>query len=208
MKKIHLSLFALILAMTSVTAQELSYGIIGGLNFSKIENLGGDGFDQNRLGFHAGGIVELPFSDRWSYEASLLYSVEGEEFDNELGSKTNVKLQYINLPFQVKYYAFENISIHAGPQIGFLLKDEVTIGNDPTVPLNDTVNTSFAITAGFGYDLRKYNLYFKGTFSYGLNDVLDNNNELDDFGNAFYAGVDADKPQRLGTVHLAIGYKF
>jgi hypothetical protein len=209
MKKFHLTLIALLLAITSVTAQEdISYGVIGGLNFSKIENLGGDGIDQNRLGFHAGGIVEIPFSERWSYEASLLYSAEGEEYDDQFGTKTNVKLQYVNLPFQVKYYAFDNISIHAGPQIGFLLKDEVTIGNNPTVSLNDAVSTSFAITAGFGYDLRKYNLYFKGTLAYGLNDVLDNKSELNELDTIVYEGVRLNSPQRIATLHLAIGYKF
>jgi hypothetical protein len=196
MKTIYLSLIALFIATFTSTAQDFSYGIIGGVNFSKIDNLGGDGFENNRLGFHIGGVAELAFAEKWSYEASLLYSVEGEEFDNAAGTTTDVKLQYINLPLQFKYYAYKNFSVHFGPQIGFLLKGEQTIGDGDAVEIEDTVNTNFAGTAGLGYDLKEYNLYFKGTFTYGFSDILDNQTD----------GV--NRSQLPGSVHLSVGYKF
>lgn len=196
MKTIYLSLVALFLATFITAAQDLSYGIIGGVNFSKIDNLGGTGFEENRLGFHIGGVAELAFAEKWSYEASLLYSVEGEEFDNTLGSTTDVKLQYINVPLQFKYYAYKNFSVHFGPQIGFLLKGEQTIGDADAVEIEDTVNTNFAGTAGLGYDLKEYNLYFKGTFTYGFSDILDNETD------------GANRSQLPGSVHLSVGYKF
>lgn len=196
MKSIYFSLIALFLATFIATAQDVTYGVIGGVNFSKIDNLGGSGFEDSRTGFHVGGVVELPFSDKWSYEGSLLYSVEGEEFTNSLGTDTDVKLQYINVPLQFKYYAFNNFSVHFGPQIGFLIKGEATIDDGDAVELEDTVNTNFAGTAGFGYDLKEYNLYFKGTFTYGFSDVFDNESDGE------------DRSQLPGTVHLSVGYKF
>ncbi|PPK93246.1 outer membrane protein with beta-barrel domain [Nonlabens xylanidelens] len=196
MKSIYFSLIALFLATFTATAQDVTYGVIGGVNFSKIDNLGGSGFEDNRTGFHIGGVVELPFADKWSYEGSLLYSVEGEEFPNSLGTDTDVKLQYINVPLQFKYYAFNNFSVHFGPQIGFLLKGEATIDDGDAVELEDTVNTNFAGTAGFGYDLKEYNLYFKGTFTYGFSDIFDNESD------------GSDRSQLPGTVHLSVGYKF
>lgn len=196
MKSIYFSLIALFLATFTATAQDVTYGVIGGVNFSKIDNLGGSGFEDNRTGFHIGGVVELPFADKWSYEGSLLYSVEGEEFTNSLGTDTDVKLQYINVPLQFKYYAFNNFSVHFGPQIGFLIKGEAIIGDGDAVELEDTVNTNFAGTAGFGYDLKEYNLYFKGTFTYGFSDILDNESD------------GSDRSQLPGTVHLSVGYKF
>ncbi|MFT7285823.1 MAG: hypothetical protein ACI90Q_002627, partial [Nonlabens sp.] len=50
MKTIYLSLVALFLATFTATAQDFSYGVIGGVNFSKVENLGGSGIEENRLG--------------------------------------------------------------------------------------------------------------------------------------------------------------
>lgn len=196
MKSIYFSLIALFLATFTATAQDVTYGVIGGVNFSKIDNLGGSGFGDTRTGFHIGGVVELPFADKWSYEGSLLYSVEGEEFSNSAGTDTDVRLQYINVPLQFKYYALKNFSFHFGPQIGFLLKGETTTGDGDAVELEDTVNTNFAGTAGMGYDLKQYNLYFKGTITYGFSDIFDNESD------------GSDMSQLPGTVHLSVGYKF
>lgn len=195
MKTIYFSLVALFLASFTVTAQDFSYGVIGGVNFSKIDNLGGGGFEDSRLGFHLGGVAELPFAEKWSYEASLLYSLEGEEFDSN-GVNTDVRLQYINIPFQFKYYAYKNLSVHFGPQIGFLLKGDVSTDDADYVEIEDTVNTNFAGTIGLGYDLREYNLYVKGTFTYGFSDIIDNVSDGE------------DRTQLPGTVHLSVGYKF
>ncbi|MEN8899170.1 MAG: porin family protein [Nonlabens sp.] len=195
MKTNYLFIVALIVATFTTTAQDFTYGVIGGVNFSKIDNLGGSGFGENRLGFHLGGVAEWSFAENWSYEASLLYSQEGEEFESN-GVNTDVRLQYLNIPVQFKYYAFDNFSIHFGPQIGFLLKGDVSLGDADAVEIEDTVNTSFAGTAVIGYDLKEYNLYFKSTFTYGFSDVLDNVSEGDDMS------------QLPGSVHLSVGYKF
>jgi hypothetical protein len=195
MKTFYLSLVVLFLAASTLTAQDFSYGAIGGVNFSKIENLGGSGIGENRLGFHLGGVVEIPFAEKWSYEGSLLYSVEGEDFENPAGTDINVKLQYLNVPLQFKYYAYQDFSIHFGPQIGFLLKGEQSVGDADAVEIENTVNTSFAGTIGFGYDLRAHDLYFKSTFTYGFTDILDNQSTEDSF-------------QLPGTLHVSVGYKF
>jgi len=195
MKTFYLSLVVLFLAASTLTAQDFSYGAIGGVNFSKIENLGGSGIEENRLGFHLGGVVEIPFAEKWSYEGSLLYSVEGEDFENSAGTDINVKLQYLNVPLQFKYYAYQDFSIHFGPQIGFLLKGEQSVGDADAVEIENTVNTSFAGTIGFGYDLRAHDLYFKSTFTYGFTDILDNQSTEDSF-------------QLPGTLHVSVGYKF
>lgn len=198
MKTIYFSLVALFLASFTVTAQDFSYGVIGGVNFSKIDNFGSgeDGlFENARLGFHIGAVAELPFAEKWSYEASLLYSVEGEEFETS-GVDSDVRLQYINVPLQFKYYAYKNLSVHFGPQIGFLLKGDVSIDDADYEEIEDTVNTSFAGTFGLGYDLREYNLYLKGTLTYGFSDIIDNVTDGE------------DRSQLPGTVHLSVGYKF
>jgi hypothetical protein len=195
MKTFYLFLAILFFAASTLTAQDFSYGVIGGVNFSKIENFGGSGIKENRLGFHFGGVADISFAEKWSYEASLLYSVEGEEWENASGTNTNVKLQYLNIPLQFKYRAYKDFSIHFGPQIGFLLQAEQSIGGADEVKIDNTGNTNFAGTIGFGYDLKAHNLYFKSTFTYGLVDIF--KNEASDF-----------LLQHPGTVHFSVGYKF
>lgn len=196
MKTNYLFIVALFIATFTTTAQDFSYGVIGGVNFSGINNLGGSDFEGNRVGFHVGGVGEWSFAENWSYEASLLYSQEGEKFDNEVGTETDVRLQYLNIPVQFKYYAFGDFSIHFGPQIGFLLKGDVAVGDADSVEIEETVNTNFAGTAGIGYDLREYNLYIKATATYGFSDILDNVSDGE------------DTSQLPATLHLSIGYKF
>mgnify|MGYP003680433476 CR=1 FL=1 len=59
MKTIYLSLVALFLATFTTVAQDLSYGIIGGVNFSKIDNLGGTGFEENRLPYRGSCRISI-----------------------------------------------------------------------------------------------------------------------------------------------------
>ena len=177
-------------------AQDVSFGAIGGINFSKIDNLGGSGFEDHRVGYHVGGFAEIPFARNWSYEASLLYSTEGENWDDASGDEIDIKLSYINVPFQFKYYAYKSFSIHLGPQIGFLLNSEYTINDGESIDVPDTVNTSFAGTVGVGYEFVELGIYLKGTFTYGFIDVIDNRFR----GN--------NQNQLPGTVHASVGYKF
>ncbi|WP_124980031.1 porin family protein [Nonlabens xiamenensis] len=196
MKSILFSLTALFAVSFAAQAQDFSYGVIGGVNFSKIDNLGGSGFEDTRTGFHAGLFAELPFAENWSYEGSLLYSVEGEEFANAAGDEVDVKLSYINVPLQFKYYAFKGFSIHAGPQIGFLLKGESSVNDGNEEEIEDTVNTNFAGTFGFGYDFKEIGLYLKGTLTYGFSDIIDNETD------------GPNRNQLPGTVHASLGYRF
>ena len=191
MKTFLLSI-AVLFAANTVLAQDNSYGIIAGYNLSKIENLGGDGIDVNRPGFHVGAIAEFPMNEKWSWETSLTYSEEGEKFI--IGNVENeVKYTNINLPVQAKYYVIKGLSIHAGPQVGIITKIEQTIGDGEAQTIKDRVNSHFAITGGLGYDL-DMGLFTKVSLAYGLTDTIDNIN----FTNS----------ERLGTIHFSVGYKF
>jgi opacity protein-like surface antigen len=191
MKTFLLSI-AVLFAANTVLAQDNSYGIIAGYNLSKIANVGGDGIDVNRPGFHVGAIAEFPMNEKWSWETSLTYSEEGEEF--MVGNVENeVKYTNVNFPVQAKYYVIKGLSIHAGPQVGIITKIEQTVGDGEAQTIKDRVNSHFAITGGLGYDL-DMGLFTKVSLAYGLTDTIDNIN----FTNS----------ERIGTIHFSLGYKF
>jgi hypothetical protein len=188
----------------TTTAQVFKYGVIGGLNVSKIENFGGYGLEENIQSFHFGGIVEYSLSRTLSLESALLYSEEGENFDNSSGTETSVKLSFINIPVQLKYYLSENISLLAGPQVGFPISTRVK--NLTSRSFTDPINTALSITGAIGYELAEYNLYFKGSLIYGVNDVIENDESV--AFDPFLYGVESASPQRLVSVQLSISYKF
>lgn len=192
MKTFFLSVGVLFLGAVTAVAQENSFGIIAGYNISKVDNFGGDGFGENRGGFHVGAIAEFPINDKWSWEGALVYSEEGEDFT--VGNvDTELKFTNINIPFQAKYYIFKGLSIHGGPQIGIITKIEQTVGDGEARLIRDRVNSHFAVTGGLGYDLDG-GLFAKVSLAHGLTDTVDN--------------IDFTNNERISTVHFSIGYKF
>lgn len=191
MKKIILAIAALTIGSTTAIAQDNSYGIIAGYNASKIDNVGGTGFSDNRGGFHAGFIAEFGINQKWAWEATVMYSEEGEAFV-ENGTNTDIKYTNINIPVQAKYYITNGLSVHGGPQVGFITKIELDNGNGPQEIVRN-VNSHFALTAGLGYDL-DMGLFAKVSLAHGLTDTVQNR----DFTNR----------ERISTVHFSLGYKF
>jgi hypothetical protein len=190
--KIFFLSVALLLTTSKALAQENSYGIIAGYNLSKIANLGGDGIDVNRPGFHVGGIAEIGINKKWAWETSITYSEEGETFTTG-NLETEVKYTNINVPLQIKYYVIKGLSIHAGPQIGIITKIEEFVGGGEARLIRDRVNSHFALTGGLGYD-SDMGLFAKASLAYGLTDTIDN--------------IDVTNSERIGTIHFSVGYKF
>lgn len=193
MKSFYISLIAVFLAATAVQAQDFSYGIIGGYNLTKVNNaLGGEIWD-NRSNYHIGAIAEFKQTSKLSFEVAAFYSGEGEALDKN-NTISTIYLRFINVPVHVKYYVYENFSIHAGPQVGFLLNAKQSFIEDgEREDIEGKVNSSFALTGGLGYDFDN-GLFLKATFDLGITDVIDN--------------VDFQNDERTRAGHLSLGYKF
>ncbi len=188
MKK--LVLFTMMFAFSCFMAQgqDIQFGAKAGLNLATI----GPDLDDaaSRTTFHLGGVAEISILENFSIQPELLYSAQGatdESDDDEV-----VKLDYITLPILAKYYLVDNLSLEAGPQLGFLLKAEVEDDGD-TIDLKDnTKSTDIGLALGLGYKLES-----------GLN-----------FGLRYYLGsdvndIDEDSDKISNRVfQLSIGYFF
>jgi len=193
MKSFYISLIALFLGGAVAQAQDFSYGIIGGYNYSKVNNALGDELEDGLSNYHIGLIAEFPQSEKWSFEAAAFYSGEGEEFDDGNTVRT-IYLRFINVPVHLKYYITKGFSVHGGPQIGFLLNAKQSFVEDgEREDIEGKVNSSFALTGGLGYDFDN-GLFIKGTFDLGITDLIDN--------------VDFQNDERTRVGRLSIGYKF
>jgi len=213
MKKILLIILATA-GIAFVQAQEnVQFGLKSGLNFA---SLNGDSSDEinldPRIGFHIGGFVEIPVSEKFSFQPELLYSTQGaklkdtDDFGAGLGDVEIdgvFKLDYINIPLMAKFYAAEGFSIEAGPQIGFLVSSEsetdATFNNGQTISNKEdlkefTSSIDFGINLGIGYKLES-GLNFGARYNLGLSNVNDGDGS---------GGV----KDRNGVFQISIGYLF
>lgn len=178
MKKLLLSVIAMTAFTLSLGAQETTFGVKAGINFA---NLGGDADGDAITSLHAGGVVEIGISEKFSFQPELLFSAQGSKSEyNEDGfsAEDKLKLNYINIPLMAKFYVAEGFSVEAGPQIGFLLSanaegKETFEGGSISYEqdVKDSVKgTDFGLNLGFGYKLEG-GLNFGARYNLGLSNV-------------------------------------
>ena len=179
MKKLFLLTF--ILTAFTINAQDVTFGAKAGLNFASMTGDDAEGLD-GRTSFHLGVTAEIAVSDVFSIQPELLYSGQGytdsgeiNTIDGDVNIDVAGRVDYLNLPIMVKYYASDSFSLEFGPQIGFLLSAEQEIegGLSQTDDLKDALkSTDFALNLGAGYKLDS-GLNFGLRFSIGMTDVPD-----------------------------------
>lgn len=184
MKKLLL-LLTVVTASFAVKAQKVNLGAKSGLNISSLSNVNPGGKSSSRTSFHVGGVVEIGFSNQFSLQPELVYSMQGAKWRN-----ANIQyvgqLGYLQIPVIAKYYVIENLSLEAGPQLGFNLNANVKAVNEATgasITQDQSSNISsidFGLNFGFRYHL-------------GLTDVLKSNT-----GDAIKNGV----------IQISAGYFF
>lgn len=147
MKKIYtLTAMLIVMGVAQVNAQ-LKYGINAGLNHStwkgdamgSLNNLmelsNGIVTTQPRLGVYAGGFIEMPLGNRFSIQPGVFYSqkgytmtanLEGSKLDFlGVGAKAELQSHYIDVPVVFKAEVAKGLQIYAGPQISYLVKNNL-----------------------------------------------------------------------------------
>lgn len=180
--------------MPASQAQGLKLGARGGANLTtttadKAES--GFGYVLGATGEF--GIVPFLF---WQPEI-LLSQQSYEQNLEDANINQEVTLGYIQIPVQAKVKLFETVFFNAGPQVGFLLNDEVTLSGAGADALDeddiDYASVDFSIAAGVGYILTSGTLgelqaEVRGNFSLSeAADVADNGTiQQEDFQNRNY----------------------
>lgn len=183
MKKVLFAIVFATLGVATVTAQEIKFGVKGGLNFASIN---GDNTREVETvtAFNFGAMAEISISEKFSFQPELVYSGQGYSSNDNL-----VALNYLNVPLMGKYYVTKGLSLEAGPQVGFLLS-----AKNESVDVKDAFKAvDFGVNFGFGYKL-KSGLNFGARYNLGLSNI----NNLD--------GSSAKRTN--GVVQLSVGYFF
>lgn len=172
----------LFFCFSALQAQEMGFGIKGGLNFA---NFSGDDVDESdsRTAFHLGLIAEFSLSESFAIQPEILYSAQGAKDDG-----MTWKLDYLTIPVMAKFYPSEAFSVEAGPYIGFNVKSDVEM-DELTVDISDdTESTDFGLGIGLGYKL-PMGIFFQARYAMGLSDVV------------------ADADAKNSVFQLSVGYK-
>ena len=154
-----LSTLLLLTSLVPAVAQDFLFGVKGGLNVSTLGGSGG-GNANARAGFHLGGYVIAPLSERIALQAEIVYSQQGYRNPPIFVNAFNVAYDYINVPIIGKIYASDNFNVQVGPQIGFLISSDV--GSTRTVDAG--------VVLGIGYDMDS-GLNFAARYNLGLTNV-------------------------------------
>jgi len=176
MKKIILSVVA-VLAFGFANAQEVKYGLKGGLNLSSLNFVGeGTPSSSSLASVNVGAFVEVKISDKFSIQPEVLYSKQGNKmnFETEGVTLNSFKLDYINIPVMAKYYVDNKFSLEIGPQIGFLTSamvngtsSGVTVDVDAKQFFN---SVDFGLNFGANYDLTE-KIFVGARYNLGLSNI-------------------------------------
>ncbi|WP_142683216.1 porin family protein [Chitinophaga polysaccharea] len=187
MKKLILSGVLAIGTMLAVQAQNVKFGVKGGLNISKLTDTDGS---KALAGFHAGGLVNIGLGKTWAIQPELVYSTQGTKAERSvlwLTSSNTVKVNYINVPVMVQYSIVPEFYLEAGPQVGFLTAAKVKSG-DVTVDIKDNMQSvDFGLGFGFGYKF-DMGLGVSGRYNFGLTKVYDSD-QVDSKNSVAQVGV-------------------
>ena len=192
------SLLTILLIFTSITffAQKNNFGVKGGVNLSNqnasidVPNLPVTITTIGISSFHLGVFGEINLSEKSSILTEVLYTREGSMV-NLQAIAFEQKVDYIKIPILYSHNIFtDNLSVHFGPQFGYLVKDYVEFDNNDGDPFTDADFKSFEFSTVLGaeYKINK-KLKVGARYNLGITDI--SNTDEGSFKNRnlqFYVG--------------------
>ncbi len=195
MKRIYLIIMAIFTFTSFTQAQDIRFGVKGGLNVSDMNgniNLAILNLDLNGetlLNYHVGAMVHIPVSEKFAIQPELIYSAQGAQFQendilnavNDLIGNVNInsfefQLGYINIPVWAKYYVVDEFALMVAPQLGIKVNDNEEIdvsGFTSDLNLIDSYNNvDFGFNFGAQYE-SPIGLTVGANYYLGLSEVID-----------------------------------
>jgi len=175
MKKLFV-VSTLLLSATFAFAQNLSFGVRGGLN---VANLSGSDLSSSnkhaRAQFNLGAYGLYSLNEKMGLQAELFYSGEGARWTSG-GATEAGRINFLSLPVFFKYNIVKGLYVMGGPQLSFLLAahDKLTQGgSSQTTDLSKLMHkVGFGLTPAIGYDLNKFS--FSMRYQIGVSNLSDN----------------------------------
>ena len=158
---------------TTASAQSVSGGVKGGVNFSTVTgDLDPGATKAQRQGFAAGGFVMGKVAPMVAIQVELLYSQEGLKIKSG-STEGHAKIDYMRLPLLLrlgrpsadKATGF----VVVGPSMGFLMSAKTVIGTVTDDFKNELKSTDVSLVVGAGISAKR--IVIEGRYSAGTRDV-------------------------------------
>jgi outer membrane protein OmpA-like peptidoglycan-associated protein len=178
MKKGILHLLMMTIAISSY-AQKMAHdrytvsgGLLGAMNFSKFrmdgDNPANISYD-SKIGWSAGGWVNLPLGRALSLEPEVMYSSYTYRAEYSAALLQDGTAKYISIPVLLKLHLGKALAITAGPQVDLVMDAEDSRSN---LTKDDLTGTSFSVNGGLEIFPHGRAVIF-GRYIYGF-DNMDN----------------------------------
>jgi hypothetical protein len=175
MRKIVL-VFILITVSKIVSAQTSGIGFKVGVNFANMSLKSNYDIDtKSKTGLHIGLFYNFVLSEKLTLRPELLYSVQGCKYDQS-NIDASVNANYFTVPVVVKYKFTDMISLHGGPQFGFLTKIELEVSGDKQDMKDDFQGADVGAMVGLEIDLSVVGFgarYYRGLMDIQVGDAYD-----------------------------------
>jgi hypothetical protein len=135
MKKSLTLLFVCCFLFVAASLQaQMKFGPVAGLNISKMTlKYGGIGFDPKSLiGFHIGGMAEIPLSGNFVLQPEILYSGKGSSYELDFGEEVyelKIAPGFIEVPVFAAYkfdVGSGKLFLKAGPYFAYGISGQVS----------------------------------------------------------------------------------
>jgi Outer membrane protein beta-barrel domain len=171
------TVLAILCASSSAGAQEVEYGVKGGINLATLS------FDPEaeadfrmKIGLVVGGFASLPLGSRLSVQPEGLFSQKGTAVDDG-DADAKITINYLEVPVLVKYAiartASRTFHVFGGPSIAFKLSAEssATVG-DQTIEDDigeEIEDFDLGLVVGAGIDFGR--LTVDGRYTFGFSNL-------------------------------------
>lgn len=169
-----------------------------------------------RSGLNAGVGCEYQFSDRFSLEGGVYYSMQGASQKYRVHDEyvtADLNNDYINIPIYAKMYLYKGFNVFAGPQLGIEVNTQFSIEGAhakkyATKKIYDMFYPiDFALCVGGGYQFEN-GLFFSVNYNFGMVDVLKQKTiQLEEVKTELEIMKDDEKANN-GVLQANIGFRF
>jgi outer membrane immunogenic protein len=175
----YLMVLTLVASVPAASAQEVTWGIKGGVNFATQhtdEEIEQDAL-KNRVGIVAGVFFSVPVGGLFSVQPEVLYSQKGSKFELEGLAEGTIEVDYVEIPIllRVGQWNASATTFHAfvGPSLGFKVRAKAkgeSGGESETVDISDEIETfDFGLVFGGGVDFGRFTV--DGRYTWGLSNI-------------------------------------
>ena len=216
--KFTLVIIAITIFVSNAHAQAMGYGVRAGMNYSTWKGDAVNSFNNvvditngylttsGKAGWYAGGFINVPLKENFSLEPGVFYSQKGYTLEGNLNfdklnflgasAKAQVQSHYIDFPVVIKATIGNGFQVYAGPQVSYLLKDNLHVDAgalgfslfNRNIDLTNNFNRfDWALVGGIGYKLNN-GLSVNAGYDFGLS-RLDKNSNFKSYNRTLKLGI-------------------